>query len=554
MQDFFDERDYEIKIDKKFRAKLNDSDKKIIIDKHRKLISRLNGYLDNIDIPYKEFTRGDLEQRFNNPRLVARYNINKYIDEMLIKQDEIYNSLKEKFGLVPEKNNYLEKTFKYSLRVDDEADEYNELLYQKYLANPEKFVLDKYRKIAFLDPTILGLVDYNDKFTSSYFYEENLGFVEDSIIFKEILDNPTINDLLTEGFKEVKDEMNHFIERIEDVKEGYLTGRGYSVFIVPEIRKENLDKILIGITGNLKNIDDSSRMLKGNNNEINELRNDLIYIKNYLEAIDKKPIIDFRYFSEEMNSELDFKDFIFKYDLFERKSVSEAIKLTYAQFFKEKNKEVKSFYKRKQAFIAYNNNLSKTKPAFKNIKESLEYDKVKEYMKKYYMERKESNQLFHIKNYCRYVEDQMLIFFKKRVVEKFNGYNKNKKYVLPNDYEIDAIKEMFKPSFMDKLLKRNTQFDDLILRLEHFENKKYDDYFNLRNLEDKASTFINLKANNGKINLDNLGSNDLLKYNLCRSIVESIEFLYRNQDDLINSVLNLYLFIDLKINYTDMEK
>ena len=133
---------------------LTNEEKKMLIDKHHKIVDEFNTYLpDDNKISYDN----NLINRLNDPKEVKYYKTLKELEQRIKDQKKIYENLTKKFGPIESKKNILARSFHYGLKTENtkEANEYNEKIYKLYQENPEKVFYQRYKEVLEFDPSIL---------------------------------------------------------------------------------------------------------------------------------------------------------------------------------------------------------------------------------------------------------------------------------------------------------------------------------------------------------------------------------------------------------------
>ena len=166
---------------------LKEEEKKQIIEKHKALVDQFNNYLpDELKIKYAT----NLADKLNDEKEVKYYKTLEKIKAHLTRQREIFDELKAKKPIDPDKN-VLPRSIWYGFKTENtpEAKEYNRKLYNEYLEKPEKVFYQRYKKVLEFDPQkLLDCLD--DKQKLADFYLENQAIIEDAFVFAASMGAP----------------------------------------------------------------------------------------------------------------------------------------------------------------------------------------------------------------------------------------------------------------------------------------------------------------------------------------------------------------------------
>lgn len=165
---------------------LTQAEKDAIIARHHYFVDEMNKVLDNALHNEDEAILAKLD----DPKEIAAYRLGEEHKARNRKRDQIFDSLRERYGPSPITNNPMSRTLRYSFKLGDtEADRtYNEKLYQEYLTNPDKIVYREFNKVLDLNPNDIFKLG-EDKQKLAEFYMNNTALCENAYAFHSVLNN-----------------------------------------------------------------------------------------------------------------------------------------------------------------------------------------------------------------------------------------------------------------------------------------------------------------------------------------------------------------------------
>jgi len=209
---------------------LTNEEKKMLIDKHHKIVDEFNTYLPNDNkISYDD---NNLISRLNDSKEVKYYKTLKEIEQRIKDQKTIYENLSKKFGPIEFKKNILARSFHYGLKTENtkEANEYNEKIYKLYQENPEKVFYQRYKEVLEFDPTILLEIE-GDKQKILDFYSKNQRLCHDAFVFLSTMENPSAN--INPTLRASIQAMAKVVENLSDPLMHYNYDKGDEYFSFP---------------------------------------------------------------------------------------------------------------------------------------------------------------------------------------------------------------------------------------------------------------------------------------------------------------------------------
>ncbi|MBO6286770.1 MAG: hypothetical protein J6O18_10760, partial [Bacilli bacterium] len=157
-----------------------------IIQRHHYLVDKMNETLGGV-LKYEDEA---IKARLQEPQAIALYRMNEENKRREQEREAIIANLETKYGLNQVRNNPLNRTFKYCLKLGDDPKNvaYNEKIYQEYIRNPDKLVYREVNKLFQLNPQHVYVLG-DDKQAQAEFYMENTALCEFGYAFQSVV-NP----------------------------------------------------------------------------------------------------------------------------------------------------------------------------------------------------------------------------------------------------------------------------------------------------------------------------------------------------------------------------
>lgn len=214
---------------------LTEREKQSIIKRHHELVDKMNEKLPNeLKLQYDD---NGLKEKFNDPSEVIAYRASLEINAKKMMQDATLQELKGKYP--SNFNNYGFKIERY-FRTDNtkEAREFNEKLYENYIADPDAFMNNAFSSLVCFNP--LGIYDCeDDKGKLAEYYYNHLQECENAMALSNYLSN---NPNLTESIKAKKSSILAITNALKYPVEMCKNINNVDYLACPELSKEQAKK------------------------------------------------------------------------------------------------------------------------------------------------------------------------------------------------------------------------------------------------------------------------------------------------------------------------
>lgn len=231
---------------------------KSILDKHKALVEDMNKYLPE---GQKLSVDKNLEKKLQDPKLARMYRIGKEIKEKQIKQKEIYEGLRKKYGEEKKIDGfYIFDSFRTGNSEEDRI--YNEQLFRNYKDNPEKFAYEQFNKVA--NTSAKELYDLgNDPIKQGEYYLNNIQKCNAASSLKTAISSEKNAGLFTDTYKKYCTSVSGLAKLIYQPKEACKRFDSIEKLAFPEITEqqaEALDDVSYGFK--INESDDIYRCVK----------------------------------------------------------------------------------------------------------------------------------------------------------------------------------------------------------------------------------------------------------------------------------------------------
>lgn len=219
---------------------LTDQEKREIIARHKELVDKFNAILPpEQKVSYDK----NILKRLNDPEEVSAYRIGQEMKEIAEKQDKIRERMEQLYGPYEgSKTSPFARNLNCYFRVDksDEADKFNEKLYQDYLHNPDKLAYIRYKDVLKINPQeILDCKDSNLKLAE--YYKKNYRALKDGFEYGNAFKYVDATPGMKEGYNGLRGQLN-YMGRIE--KQVVTIGATKDFFALPKINKEQAETLM----------------------------------------------------------------------------------------------------------------------------------------------------------------------------------------------------------------------------------------------------------------------------------------------------------------------
>ena len=160
-------------------------EKDYIIRRHKELVDDMNKYLpDEQKLQYDK----NLAKSLDDEKTIAIHRVGEQVREARLKQEQILEDLRARFGRSQQRPDPLSRTIVFALnpKDDDAAKAYNEKIYQDYLNDPGKVIYMRYKKILNFNPKKL-IECGDDKLKLAEFYRDNYPLCDEAFAFSSVL-------------------------------------------------------------------------------------------------------------------------------------------------------------------------------------------------------------------------------------------------------------------------------------------------------------------------------------------------------------------------------
>jgi len=156
----------------------------VIIQRHHYLVDKMNETLGGV-LKYEDEA---IKARLQEPQAIALYHMNEENKRREQERETIIANLETKYGLNQVRNNPLNRTFKYCLKLGNDPKDvaYNEKIYQEYIRNPDKLVYREVNKLFQLNPQHVYVLG-DDKQAQAEFYMDNTALCEFGYAFQSVV-------------------------------------------------------------------------------------------------------------------------------------------------------------------------------------------------------------------------------------------------------------------------------------------------------------------------------------------------------------------------------
>lgn len=187
---------------------------KAIVDRHKFLVEDMNKYLPE---GQKLSVDKDLEKKLQDPKLARMYRLGTEIKEKSIKQKEIYQDLRKKYGEEKKiEGFYIFDSFKTGNTEEDKI--YNEQLFRNYKDNPEKFAYEQFNKV--VNTSGKELYDLgNDPIKQAEYYLNNQQKCNAANSLKTAISSEKNQGLFTDTYKKYANSIGSVAKLIYQPKE-----------------------------------------------------------------------------------------------------------------------------------------------------------------------------------------------------------------------------------------------------------------------------------------------------------------------------------------------
>ena len=186
---------------------------KSILDKHKALVEDMNKYLPE---GQKLSVDKDLEKKLQDPKLARMYRLGTEIKESTIKQKEIYEGLRKKYGEEKKiEGFYIFDSFRTGNSEEDKI--YNEQLFRNYKDNPEKFAYEQFNKVC--NTSGKELYDLgNDPIKQAEYYLNNRAKCDAASSIKSAISSEKNEGLFTDTYKKYANSIGSVAKLINQPK------------------------------------------------------------------------------------------------------------------------------------------------------------------------------------------------------------------------------------------------------------------------------------------------------------------------------------------------
>lgn len=462
---------------------LTDVEKQDATVKFENLFEKLNAYFKKNNMPelnYQE-EKAKLEQRLNDPKMVARYRLSKEIKDLKKAKAEAYEIAKK--AIVGDqkdlgiKNNHLSRTIEYLMKTDNtqESNEYNIKLLNSYIKDPEGFTRERLKNIMTYDPTELINIG-DDKLKILEFYKNNMAFCQECNDFasSSIIDH--LDPPLSKEFKAADLAIANFTESVHFGAMISPESDSLEFFAYPEFSAELNDKLFHDTT-----------KIFGRGNTTKEQKTVLQY-RGTTSVNLHKPL----------------------------SSLADKMK-------------AKGLVVDKNLFLKYK--AYEVNPQTKEIKEVRISD---------YLENKPNVKIAlrspdEIERLVRFAPEGFKDKVHNAFLDKFNQKTNR------SNYSYEEINNKMKGGFFAKIFRRpSKEFNAYMKALKAYNDPKDVDYLNKSRLSKAGNDYLKHVENNGGLDVNNMNSTRKMRFNLVKNTMDTFEEMNHEkvEDKLYNEVYN----------------
>ena len=212
---------------------LTEEEKRQILSRHRELVDRMNQTLpDEMKLRYDE----GLAARLEEEKEVAIYRIGLEMEEKRAQQKRICDELEGRFG-APERNSGNPLTRAIYLAMDtsgtEQANAYNEKLYQDYLQDPGKIVYMRYGDLMKVNPKAIYDCG-DDPLKLAEYYRDTYPQCEEAFNFSSVINNGKATPAMKQALASMTKPMETISYPVTMVK----SATGLDYFACPKMTPE----------------------------------------------------------------------------------------------------------------------------------------------------------------------------------------------------------------------------------------------------------------------------------------------------------------------------
>ena len=224
---------------------------KTIVERHKFLVEDMNKYLPE---GQKLSIDKDLEKKLQDPKLARMYRLGTEIKESTIKQKEIYEGLRKKYGEEKKIDGfYIFDSFRTGNSEEDKI--YNEQLFRNYKDNPEKYAFEQFNKV--VNTSGKELYDLgNDPIKQAEYYLNNRQKCNAANSLKTAISSEKNQNLFTDTYKKYAKSIGSVAKLIYQPKEACKKYDSIDKLAFPQLNEKQA-----------KALDDVSYGFKINENE-----------------------------------------------------------------------------------------------------------------------------------------------------------------------------------------------------------------------------------------------------------------------------------------------
>ena len=217
---------------------------KTIVERHKFLVEDMNKYLPE---GQKLSIDKDLEKKLQDPKLARMYRLGTEIKESTIKQKEIYEGLRKKYGEEKKIDGfYIFDSFRTGNSEEDKI--YNEQLFRNYKDNPEKFAFEQFNKV--VNTSGKELYDLgNDPIKQAEYYLNNRQKCNAASSLKTAISSEKNQNLFTDTYKKYAKSIGSVAKLIYQPKEACKKYDSIDKLAFPQLNEkqaEALDDVSYG--------------------------------------------------------------------------------------------------------------------------------------------------------------------------------------------------------------------------------------------------------------------------------------------------------------------
>ena len=211
---------------------------KAIVDRHKFLVEDMNKYLPE---GQKLSVDKDLEKKLQDPKLARMYRLGTEIKESTIKQKEIYEGLRKKYGEEKKIDGfYIFDSFRTGNSEEDKI--YNEQLFRNYKDNPEKFAYEQFNKV--VNTSGKELYDLgNDPIKQGEYYLNNRQKCNAASSLKTAISSEKNQGLFTDAYKKYANSIGSVAKLIYQPKEACKKYDSIDKLAFPQLNEKQADAL-----------------------------------------------------------------------------------------------------------------------------------------------------------------------------------------------------------------------------------------------------------------------------------------------------------------------